>query len=251
MASIRKSNDPRAEEWARRRAAGETLEMIGKDVGLTRERVRQVIRDAGLAEWVEESRQRARRERELAEAEAERERIRRERLGLSESRYGPGTKYVTRHSNPRHSREDAVAAVREWLENGGSGRPSDYASASRPVSYATIQTRWGWREIVEAAGGSVSYAPRARRSDFVTREEALRDVIEFFLDENVTSFGAWSYDKWAKNSGPSATRRPNAHKYLSLAAVRMRWGTWRAAREEAQRRIREAYGLTEGDEESA
>jgi hypothetical protein len=191
-------------ERARRDAAivaarelGDTLGEIAAQVGLSRERVRQVLATAGTID--RKRSRRARAERARAAAEARRDDILAAwrageqpvaiavRLGLARvsveavlTEIGPADRAARRWARrcggrdgslPRHSDDELLAAVRHAVQAEGSvptgARYNEIARSSGLPSVSTIENRLGgWNAALRAAGytpvspGRASYAVR-------------------------------------------------------------------------------------------
>jgi hypothetical protein len=207
--------------WAERLAAGTaTLEEIGEENGLTRERIRQIVKEHGHQGVVAAGRKKRRAEQREAEkaarAEAQAERVRLAKTTLSKG-YAP----------PGMPDDEVIASLREWLENGGNGKASWWDLERDPettISSIRISQRFGWAEAIRKAGGKPTHYNYGDRIDKLSRSEIVAAVVAFLTDPDEELGGAGGYFKWHRS-------RP---QYPSLGTVRARFGgSWREAKRAA------------------
>lgn len=205
----------RASEYADALIAGMTLEQIAVREGVSRERIRQIVRDAGFGDKVREARE----ERQAAKAQAKKAAkelrvVERKMTVTPPDSHGPRRVWTD---------EKIIEAVREWLAAGGSGSSPDWIAEKRVPSQPTIVNRMGWGTAVREAGGTVSCGPRERRRrDYRTREECLSAVVMFLSDPRQTSGSPAAYDDWARHRGAPGSQ-----------TVRHRFGSWTAGKQAA------------------
>ncbi len=200
-----RERDSRAADMVERRLAGATLAEIAGSYDLSRQRVAQIMKAAGLA--VKADRE-ITADRERAEAEARRDDVlqafRRgdtaaqtaRLLQLKESavrellltRLTPTDRVVRRGNRPRpneprYSDEDLIAAVRDVGQRYGraptSGEYVQAAAGGMLPSMPTITNRIGWRRAVELAGFDARRQVRSysRRWTEQTCRQALRCLV--------------------------------------------------------------------------
>lgn len=213
-AAAKQAADERARHYADLLIGGMTLEQVGQQAGVTRERVRQVVKEGGL--YVEVKAQKAARrvERE-ADDRAEKDRKARER------------KMSVRTGNRRRRREwtdeRIIAALRDWLDQGGSGRRTDWDAEGRTPSAVLVTQRIGWAKAIRRAGGTPTNELSRHRKDRWAEEDCLAAVVAFLEDPNERNGGCDAYVGWAERTG----RGP------SLTTVRNRFRSWSEAKRQA------------------
>lgn len=203
----------RARRYADALIAGETLAAIGQREGVTRERVRQVVLTGGLQPEVDAARE----ARAVAAGEAYRAEMERRALDRKLS-IRTSTREVV------WTEAAIIEAVREWLDDGGSGSSVDWNAEGRSPSSGLIANRIGWAKAVRAAGGSVRHEVTRHRVDRWPPEAILRQVIAFLSDPDEVNGGPESFDKWSKKRGGYAP---------SASTVRNRFGGWGEAKRQA------------------
>jgi hypothetical protein len=236
-----KKPDPRLDDMIARRGAGETLDDIGRVYGVTRERVRQILRDAGPSIDLVRS-VRADQDREAVSARRSdvlaafrrgdapgqiaavfgfREHAVRELIRAEASDADRVTRRAAhdRHAEQRYTDDDLLAAIKEVAERYGRAPSSgEYAAASTGgmlPSLPTIHNRLGWANAVELAG----YAPRGgRKRDYRVRwtEAACRAALIKLVVESEHIPTVSEYEKLAQLD-------PDLP---SSATIRKRLGTW-------------------------
>jgi hypothetical protein len=203
----------RARRYADAAISGDTLTVIGAREGLTRERVRQIIRDGGLTAEV----QAAKAERSAsaaAEAQAERERRALDRKLTVFQERGSGAQRIPD--------DEIIAQLRAWLAAGGSGTTTDWAAEGRSPSTSLILERFGWAKAIRLAGGIPTREYARPRRDYRTPEECLDAVVAFLADPDARLGGPASYSAWAVPRGLPGDQ-----------TVRKRLGGWRNAKRAA------------------
>lgn len=210
----------RNRQWARRFAAGETLQSIADEIGVTREAIRQGLITHGLYEEAASTRRRRagqkRRWEEQRRAQRERDRQ------MAVRRKSPEVRAkLTQYTN-----DDILLLLRGWMAAGGSGKSTDWVFSP---SKSTIENRFGsWHMAMRLAG----FPPSNPRGPYRRRfqpEDCIAAVVAFMCDDSAPNKSAASYDKWARLH----------HLRPSLSLVRMRVGMWADAKEEALRVLRE------------
>jgi hypothetical protein len=246
MKTSNESCDERTMAMALRYASGETLAAIGRDYGLTRERVRQILHKSGLvdAAGARAARQALRRKaddalrarlrawaatnpgrsREVAAAE----------LGIAVSEVGRllGSDARLRFVEERHhelqvSDEEVLAGLRRAAAVLGDPLVADRYDTYFPdrglLSSVRIIQRWGtWNAACRAAGLSVNSGRRSYRRRW-TEAEMLEHVADYLMGEGCrgTYYG---YDVYARG----ASDAPSAQ------TVRNTFGAWANIKAAAQ-----------------
>lgn len=202
-----------AQAWADALIAGASLRALGRAAGVTGEWVRQVVRDAGLMGSVYAAREQAR-QAQVAAREADRAaRLAARRMSVQD-----------RASHRHWTDDEIVAALRTWLERGGSGKSTDWVAAGMLPSAALVVSRMGWANALRAAGGTPGWVAVRPRKDKVSRDVCLDAVVRFLTDPGETLGGAHPYDRWtARQRDVLPTQQ----------TVRKRFGTWAAAKRAA------------------
>ena len=239
--------DPRAEEMSSRRLAGETLASIGKGFGLTRERVRQIIRDHGQVSIadVQAARQ--------ARVDQRRDDLRRraaktvrhrpgltmaqlaDLLGVSRGELSAAMDRETRallvrdkHVEPQWTDEQVLGCLRR----AAALHPGKPLTAKRyrqvrsivggPTSVRILQRFGTWLQACQEAGVEGGRRP-ARSYGRAWSEEELRGWVADYLALPSTRGTYAGYDQWARriDGAPSAQ------------TVRNRLGTWAAVKRAA------------------
>lgn len=210
-AAVRRS---RAHDYADALIAGSTLKQVGAREGVTRERIRQIVAEAGLTDKVQKGRAARKAAEEKAYQEARKQRALTKKMSIGPSHGAPLV----------WTEELIVAALREWLESGGSGKSPDWINEKRVPSTAIVANRIGWSNAIRLAGGTPARnrGPLGSRKDYRSREECLRTIIMFLRDPSQMNGGATAYDDWARHRGAPSTQ-----------TVRHRFGTWTAAKQAA------------------
>jgi Sigma-70, region 4 len=204
----------RASEYANALIAGATLEQIAAREGVSRERIRQIVRDAGLEGKVQE----ARAERRIVKAQAKQAArasriVERKMTVMPPDNHGPKRIWTD---------EKIIDAVREWLAVGGSGKVPDWIAEKRVPSASIVVNRIGWSDAIRAAGGVTGGLREVRRKDYRSREECLRAVVMFLSDPRQLSGSPAAYDDWARHRGAPGSQ-----------TVRHRFGSWTAGKQAA------------------
>jgi hypothetical protein len=246
MKTSNNASDERTLAMAVRYAAGETLDAIGRDYGLTRERVRQILQKSGLvdAAGARAARQARRleadetlREQLLAWAAANPGRSRdvaAAELGIDVSEIGrllgaeARLRFIEeRHHEPQVSDEEVLAGLRRAAAALGDPLVADRYDTYVPVhgllSSVRIIQRWGtWNAACRAAGLGVNSGRRSYRRRW-TEAEMLEHVANYLMGEGCrgTYYG---YDAYAR----SASGAPSAQ------TVRNTFGAWANIKAAAQ-----------------
>ena len=229
--------------WAMRmkRGNGEvTLGSIAEEVGITRERVRQLMVEQGHQDAIDAGKaaRRARWEQAEADRKAELdERARERRLSVR-----PATKKMRTAALKAQNESDIIEPIREWLEAGGDGTALSW-DADRDfdttVSSVRISQTMGWNAAVMKAGGTPTHINVAPRADRVSEEECLRAMVAFLTDPDETRGGYQAYDRWRH-------RQADPGAYPSGQTQRNRTvGGWSAAKQAALDHIASGEPLPE------
>lgn len=250
----------RAELMSQMRAEGRSLQEIGQRFGLTRERVRQIIRDAGGP--TNEEAAAARREAARREREALREQILQllrqtpglpgdavaEVLGVStgEVRAALGDDarriLVSTHRAPSvFADQDILDNLRQAAQEAGEpltvrmyeeARVS-FGGASAPL----VLQRFGtWRDACVMAGVQHGQPVRTHYERRWTRDDLVDAVVEYLAEDG--SRGSFAdYERWARRTAG----KPSGQ------TIRTQLGTWSTAKTAALTRIAQRPGAGDGD----
>lgn len=250
--------DPRAEEMSSRYATGETLESIAVDFGLTRERVRQIVRDHGQVSAADA---RAARRAEVVE---QRDALRRraaaavrqrpglsagqlaDLLGVTAGELSAALDRDTRarlvrekHAKPQWSDEDILDCLRQAaaLHPGKPLTGHRYGKVKKVVGGPTqvrILQRFGtWLAACEAAGVRGGTAPRRRYERAWTESELLDWVAGYLAEPGMPGTYA-GYDAWARRTAGAPSAQTVRNRLGGWAAVKRAAAVLVAAREQAR-----------------
>lgn len=241
------SDAARIKDMIARRSRGETLAMIAEVHGVTRERVRQLIKKAGgpsaVVAHVAQSAARHRADQDLLElvraamkaGTFEASKIARQ-IGSTEHEVMRVAKPSDRRKFVRH-----VVQPKKWSEAtmlkaietaaAGSSRITvmDYEAARKagringPTVAVVIHRFGSWVAAIGRLGLTASRVSGRGRS--ITKAKALSDLVSYF-DRAGARVTAANYERWAgKNSA------------ASLGTIRNIFGTWSEAKLQAQKAI--------------
>jgi hypothetical protein len=191
--------------------AGDTLDVVGARAGVSRERIRQIVLEAGLADEVKAFRDAQR----AAHWDARRQAIE-QRRAQRRMEVRPNTKARIRYTD-----DEIIERLRAWIAGGGSGLLPDWVASGERPSSATIVNRFGWSEAVRQAGGT-SRGNVKTRKDYRTQQECLDAVVAFLSDPNEKYSGPINYTAWAQPRGLPGDQ-----------TVRHRFPSWVAAKQAA------------------
>ena len=250
--------DPRAEEMSARYLTGETLESIAVDFGLTRERVRQLVRDHGQVSAADA---RAARQALVAERrEALRVRaaaVVRQRPGLSQGQLADllgvsngdlsaaldrETRVLLvreKHGKPRWSDDDIVECLRHAaaLHPGKPLTAHRYGKVKKAVGGPTpvrILQRFGtWLAACEAAGVRGGTSPRRRYRRGWTESELLGWVADYLAEPGMRGTYA-GYDTWARRTAGAPSAQTVRNRLGAWASVKRAAAVLVVAREQAR-----------------
>lgn len=242
--------DQRAEDMSARFAVGETLEQIGLSYGVTRERVRQIIKRHGKVTPSDARRARAAaKAKQIAELGAQvtdlvrrypgltleqlAQRLGRTKIDVSTSLDASSRRWIVQQKAPERashrvwSDTDIAAALQLAAEPVGG--PLTCAAYNRvrsdiggPSGVRIIQRFGTWRAACIAAGVAMGKRPRGDYHRNWTDSEVLGYVVQYFSEPAARgSYG--DYTKWASSSA-RAPSGPTVRNYL---------GTWRTVKQAA------------------
>lgn len=250
--------DPRGQEMSARYLTGETLESIGVDFGLTRERVRQIVRDHGHVSAAD-----ARAARQ-AQVEAQREALRRraatavrqrpglslrqlaELLGVSHGELSAALDRATRamlvreqHSHQRWSDEDILSCLRQaaalYPGKPLTGHRYDRVKTAvgGPTRVRILQRFATWLAACEAAGVRGGTSPRRRYQRGWTESELLGWVADYLAQPSMSGTYA-GYDAWARRTAGAPSAQTVRNRLGAWAAVKRAAAVLVVAREQAR-----------------
>lgn len=219
----------RAQDMCDRRAAGETLEEIGKRYGLSRERVRQIIETVGGPTGSEVKDLRAKRQaKQVAEDAARLRKLMHQNPGRTRAELaelsgipanrigellGEDARFLVtvKGSRERFSDEDIFRALRDaaaLLDKPLSNvRYATVAAEVGGPSVPRIMQRFGtWLNACEAAGVRAGGQGRGNYIRRWTKPEILASVAEYLQSEDCEASYA-GYDRWSRTApdAPSGT----------------------------------------------
>jgi hypothetical protein len=227
------SDAARIKDMIARRSRGETLAMIAEVHGVTRERVRQLIKKAGgpsaVVAHVAQSAARHRADQDLLElvraamkaGTFEASKIARQ-IGSTEHEVMRVAKPSDRRKFVRH-----VVQPKKWSEATMLKAIETAAAGSSRINGPTVAVvihRFGsWVAAIGRLGLTASRVSGRGRS--ITKAKALSDLVSYF-DRAGARVTAANYERWAgKNSA------------ASLGTIRNIFGTWSEAKLQAQKAI--------------
>lgn len=236
--------------WVSGLKAGVTLQILGDLYGVSRERVRQVTKAAGLSAHelrAARSAQAKRRERhlcrriygmsltypemtidELAEACECDERLILKALDNRRPLHVPIQRKAT---SQRTSDEDLISALRQWAAQSGHLTSDDYTLWAKEHGIPSAQTvciRFGgWNAGLTAAGVDLAHTRGDRHPQL--DDDTLWATVYEFMTSDSTSFTAQGYSQWA-----------HEHDRASMATLRNRLGLWSEVWSRGQRLLRYA-----------
>jgi len=241
------NNTVRIKDMIARRARGETLIMIAGVHGVTRERVRQLIKKAGgpsaVVAQVAKNTARHRADQDLLELVRAAMKTGLFEPGKIARQIGTTEQEVMRVAKPSDRRKFVrhVVQPKKWSEAtilkaiqtaaAGSSRITvmDYETARKagringPTVTVVIHRFGSWVAAIGRLGLTASRVSGRGRS--ITKSKALSDLISFF-DRDGARVSAAHYERWAgKNSA------------ASLGTIRNIFGTWSEAKLQAQKAI--------------
>ncbi len=250
--------DPRGQEMSARYLTGETLESIAVDFGLTRERVRQIVRDHGQVSAADA---RAARQSQVVEKrDALRVRaaaVVRQRpglspgqladlLGVTKAELSVALDRETRvllvrekHGNPRWSDEDILECLRQAaaLHPGKPLTGHRYGTVKKAVGGPTpvrILQRFGtWLAACEAAGVRAGTAPRRGYTRAWSESELLGWVADYLAQPGMRGTYA-GYDAWARRTAGAPSAQTVRNRLGAWAAVKRAAAVLVVAREQAR-----------------
>jgi hypothetical protein len=195
---------------------GRTLQDVGDEFGMTRERVRQIVLEYEPSFATE--RRRERHQRQALEAAVSTVRA----MDAARSTVARAGGPVER----RFSDEDLLRLLREWTAEHGR-EPSTVSWTGQPTVTTFVKRFGSWTEAKRLAGVGTAdgrSGPRVRRwSD----EEVVETVLEFLLsepDNPKARFGSASYMEWRRARKPSAP---------SLSTIILQMGPWSSVKRRA------------------
>lgn len=202
----------RAYRYANWQIDGMTLDAIGKIEGVTRERIRQVVADAGLAEDV----------RQLKGMVTAAQAARAARQAAALRKFTVTDMSGRKAAVRQWTDGDIVAAVSEWLDEGGDGTAPGWIEDKRSPSSALICIRIGWAKAVALAEGLEPEQKTWRRIDYISENACRQSIVDFLLDPSVVTGSSGEYDRWAKR-----------HRRVGSQTIRHRFDTWYEAKSQA------------------